>query len=158
MIFFFKLNSKTYTYLITWHFPPEENLLGVVDCSLPGSSVHGIFQAIVLEWVAISFSRGSSQPRDQTWVSRIVDRRFTIWATSLGDIKTHANKKACTCIVTTARFILANNNNNKSKCPSTGEWKKRKRKYWDKSMQWNYSAIKIIYYYYLKNRWIDHYL
>ena len=46
-----------------------------------GSSVHGIFQAIVLEWIAISFSRGSSQPRDRTWVSRIVDRRFTVWAT-----------------------------------------------------------------------------
>ena len=44
--------------------------------SLPGSSVHGIFQAIVLEWIAISFSRGSSQPRDRTRVSRIVDRRF----------------------------------------------------------------------------------
>ena len=52
-----------------------------MDCSLPSSSIHGIFQAIVLEWIAISFSRGSSQPRDQTWVSRIVDRRFTIWAT-----------------------------------------------------------------------------
>ena len=39
------------------------------DCSLPGSSVHGIFQAIVLEWIAISFSRGSSRPRDQTQVS-----------------------------------------------------------------------------------------
>ena len=49
-----------------------------MDCSLPGSSVHGIFQAIVLEWIAISFSKGSSQPRDQTWVSRIVDRRFTV--------------------------------------------------------------------------------
>ena len=52
-----------------------------MDCSLPGSSVHGIFQAIVLEWIAISFSRGSSQPRDWTQVSRIVERRFTIWAT-----------------------------------------------------------------------------
>ena len=52
-----------------------------MDCSLPGSSVHGIFQAIVLEWIAISFSRGSSQLRDQTRVSRIVDRHFTIWAT-----------------------------------------------------------------------------
>ena len=40
-----------------------------------------IFQARVLEWIAISFSRGSSQPRDWTRVSRIVDRRFTIWAT-----------------------------------------------------------------------------
>ena len=54
-----------------------------MDCSLPGSSVHGIFQAIVLEWIAISFSRGSSQPRDRTRVSRIVDRRFTVWAKSL---------------------------------------------------------------------------
>ena len=52
-----------------------------MDCSLPGSSVHGIFQAIVLEWIAISFSRGSFRPRDRTQVSRIVDRRFTIWAT-----------------------------------------------------------------------------
>ena len=45
-----------------------------VDCSPPGSSVHGILQARILEWVAISFSRGSSQPRDQTHVSRIAGR------------------------------------------------------------------------------------
>ena len=38
-----------------------------MDCSPPGSSVHGILQARTLEWVAISFSRGSSQPRDRTW-------------------------------------------------------------------------------------------
>ena len=36
----------------------------LIDCSLPGSSVHGIFQGQILEWVAISFSRGSSQPRN----------------------------------------------------------------------------------------------
>ena len=42
-----------------------------IDCSLPGSSVHGIFQARILERVAVSFSRGSSQPRDQTCVSSI---------------------------------------------------------------------------------------
>ena len=48
---------------------------------LPGSSVHGIFQARILEWVAISFSRRSSWPRDWTWVSRIIGRCFTIWAT-----------------------------------------------------------------------------
>ena len=52
-----------------------------MDYSLPGSSVHGIFQAIVLEWIAISFSRGSSQSRDRTRVSRIVDKRFTVWTT-----------------------------------------------------------------------------
>ena len=47
----------------------------------PLSSVHGIFQPRVLGWVAVSFSRGFSQSRDQTWVSRIVGRRVTIWAT-----------------------------------------------------------------------------
>ena len=52
-----------------------------MDCSLPGFTDHGIFQARVLEWVAIAFSRGSSQPRDQTQVSCIVGRRFTLWAT-----------------------------------------------------------------------------
>ena len=52
-----------------------------MDCSLPGSSVHGIFLAIFLEWITISFSRGSSRPRDRTQVSHIVDRRFTVWAT-----------------------------------------------------------------------------
>ena len=55
-----------------------QTLCDPMDCSLPGSSVRGIFQAIVLEWIAISFSRGSSQPRDQTRVYGIVDRRFTI--------------------------------------------------------------------------------
>ena len=50
-------------------------------CRLPGSSLHGILQARVLEWVAISFSRGSSQPRDRTQVSRIAGRRFNLWAT-----------------------------------------------------------------------------
>ena len=41
----------------------------------------GILQARILEWVAISFSRGSSQPRDRTWVSHIAGRLFTLWAT-----------------------------------------------------------------------------
>ena len=49
-----------------------------MDYNLPDSSVHGIFQARVLEWVAIPFSRGSSQPRARKWVSHIVGRLFTI--------------------------------------------------------------------------------
>ena len=60
-------------------------LCNPTGCSLPGSSIPGIFQAIVLEWIDISFSRGSSQPRSQTRVSHIVDRRFTIWATREGN-------------------------------------------------------------------------
>ena len=50
-------------------------------CGLPGSSVHGIFQARILEWVAISFSRGSSWPRNWTQVSCTIGRFFTSWAT-----------------------------------------------------------------------------
>ena len=52
-----------------------------MDGSPPGSSTHGIFWARVLEWVAISFSRGSSWPRNQTRVSLIAGRRFTVRAT-----------------------------------------------------------------------------
>ena len=52
-----------------------------MDCSLPGSSIHGIFLARVLEWVAISFSRGSSWPRYWTWISHIIGRCFMVWAT-----------------------------------------------------------------------------
>ena len=52
-------------------------LLYPMDCSPPGSSVHGISQVRILEWVAISFSRGSSRPRDQTQISCITDRFFT---------------------------------------------------------------------------------
>ena len=47
------------------------------NCSPPGSSVHGILQARILEWAAISFSRGYSPPSDQTWVSCIAGRFFT---------------------------------------------------------------------------------
>ena len=49
-----------------------------MDCNLPGSSVHGILQARVLEWVAISFSRTSSEPRDWIRVSCIAGRFFTL--------------------------------------------------------------------------------
>ena len=51
-----------------------------MDYSLPGSSVHRIFQARILEWVAISFSRRSSWPRDRTWVSCTAGRLFNVWA------------------------------------------------------------------------------
>ena len=51
-----------------------------MDCGPPGSSVHGILQATILEWGAISFSRGSSQHRDRTQVSCIIGRSVAIWA------------------------------------------------------------------------------
>ena len=51
-----------------------------MDCSLPGSSVHGILQASILKWVALSFSRGSFQTRNRTQVSYTAGRFFTNWA------------------------------------------------------------------------------
>ena len=56
-------------------------LCNPMNCSLPVSSVHGIFQARVLEWIAVSFSRVSSWPKDRTLVSRLSDRHFTVWPT-----------------------------------------------------------------------------
>ena len=53
-------------------------LCDAMDCSLPGSSVHGILQARILEWVAMPFSRGSSGSRDQTRVSCTAGKFFTI--------------------------------------------------------------------------------
>ena len=53
-------------------------LCDLVDCSPPSSSVHGILQARILEWVAMPFSRGSSPPRDQTGVSCTASRFFTL--------------------------------------------------------------------------------
>ena len=58
-----------------------------MDCSLPGSSVRGILPARILEWIAISFSRGSSWPRNETPVSCTAGRFFTFWATR----ETHYN-------------------------------------------------------------------
>ena len=60
---------------------PCPTLCDPMDCKPPGSSVHGILQARILEWVAISLSRGSSWPRDRTQDSCIAGGFFTIWAT-----------------------------------------------------------------------------
>ena len=53
-----------------------------MDCSPPGSSVHGILQAKIQKWADVSFSRDSSQPRDQTWVSCITGRFFIHYVNS----------------------------------------------------------------------------
>ena len=71
-----------------------------MDCSLPGSSVHGILQARVLEWVAISFSWWSSWSKDQTLVSHIAGRRFNLWATreALNQLKKQGVKVGNLCM------------------------------------------------------------
>ena len=72
-----------------------------MDCSPTGSSVHGILQARIPEWVSILFSRGSYRPRNRTWVSLIAGRFFTTWVKerySLSLIKTLSPNPTHTCI------------------------------------------------------------
>ena len=72
-----------------------------MDWSLPGSSVLGILQARILEWVAIRFSKGSSQPRDETWVSCLTGRFFTTCTT----IEAPLHSTGC-CLILILRFQL----------------------------------------------------
>ena len=106
---------KAYSYLsrsfVLNTYPKESKvtqscltLCDLIDCSLTISWVHGIFQARILEWVAIAFSRRSSQTRDWTWVSRIVGRRFTVWTTREVSIFT----------LPPYQFRVNNNDNNNS--------------------------------------------
>ena len=76
-----------------------------MDCSLPGSSIHGIFQARVLEWVAISFSRGSSWPRDRIPVSRVISRCFTVWATR--EVLVQGRKRKNYCSIAMSSNLLS---------------------------------------------------
>ena len=73
-----EMTPRNLLRVITQSWP---TLCDPMNCSPPGSSSHGILQARILEWVAIPFSRGSSQPRDRTPVSHTAGRFFTVWAT-----------------------------------------------------------------------------
>ena len=76
-------NFKNYTnsyYVCVLVAQSDPTLCDPKDCSPPGSSVCGILLARILEWVATPSSRGSSQPKDGTWVSCIAGRCFTVWA------------------------------------------------------------------------------
>ena len=91
-----------------------------VDCNPPGSSVHGILQARRLEWVAIPFSRGSSQPRDQTHVSCIAGRFFTVWAT-----RNHLFHKGIKCPASPHALpdrAWASHPGNYTQCPTLKWW------------------------------------
>ena len=79
-------------------------LCNTMDCIWPDSSVHGISQARILEWVAISSSRGSSWPSNQTQVFCIAGRFFTIWATR-EDPSIPLCVYVCGCVYTHTYFI-----------------------------------------------------
>ena len=80
-------------YLPMWVAQLCPTLCDPMDYSPLGSSVHGILQARILEWVTISFSRGSSWPRDRTWVFCIAGRFFIVWATREAQ-NTHCGERA----------------------------------------------------------------
>ena len=77
------MNSKCILWKWKWKLVTQScpTLCDPMDCSPPGSFVHGIPQARILAWVAISFFKGSSQTRDRTQVSNIAGKLFTDWAT-----------------------------------------------------------------------------
>ena len=76
------LEKEKVKVLVIQFCPP---LCDPMDCSLSGSSVHGILQTRILEWVAIPFYRGSSWPRDWTQLSCVAGRLFTVWTTREGN-------------------------------------------------------------------------
>ena len=79
-LFSYMIGNLLY-WIEEWSLSVMSDSLQPVNCSPPGPSVHGILQARILEWVTISFSRGSSWPRDRTQVSHIVGRCFNLCTT-----------------------------------------------------------------------------
>ena len=132
-------------------------LCNPMNCSLPGSSVHGFLQANILEWVAVAFSRGSSQPKNQTHfscISCIAGGFFTKWATwetqnyhidptipllgvYLRKTKSLIWKDTCSSMSITA--LLTANIRKQPKCPSTNE---RINKMWHIHTMEHYSSHK----------------
>ena len=119
----------------------SNSLCNPTDYSPLGSSVHGILQVTILEWVAIPFSRGSSWPRNWTQVSCTAGRLFTIWATRdflkmpyksanplLGvypkRLKTQIPKSTCNPVFRAAWLTIAKMWK-RLKCPSTNDWIKK---------------------------------
>ena len=101
------------------------SLCDTMDGSPPGSSVHGIFQARILEWGASAFSRGSSRPRDWTQVSRIAGRFFTNWATRDENKKTTGGK---VIKLKYQSYVLTNRKSEKKKTEMESKIIKEKKK------------------------------
>ena len=99
------------SFCCSFHFGElsRVQLCNPMNSSPPGSSVHGILQASIPEWVAISFSRGFSQPRNWTWVSCIADGFFTVWATREAPLG-GANRRLIVNSLTGAPLCLAPGN------------------------------------------------
>ena len=86
IIFMFEIENESVSCSVV-----SDSFVTPLTVAPPGSSVHGILQARILEWVAIPSSRGSSQPRDWTLVSHIAGRFFTVWDTREAHIHFYPN-------------------------------------------------------------------
>ena len=87
-------------------------LCDTMDCSLPGSSSHGILQARILEWVAMSSSRRSSRPRDQTWVSYVLLHWHAGSLPLVPPEKPHWSELASQCCSNKLKILMALKNKN----------------------------------------------
>ena len=83
------------------------------DYSPPGSSVPRVLQARILEWVAIPFSRASSQPRDQTQVSHTADRFFAVWATKITIYSCRQQRRSIKRFLTIKDYVFPKNETDK---------------------------------------------
>ena len=117
--------------LVVWLLTVPVKLLScvwlfVIPWSLPGYPIHGIFQARVLEWVAISFSRGSSWPRDWTQYSHIAGRHFTVWSTrgALSDSWIPSNMKWPDSTILETKIWVSTGSRSRTIC--NGGWQKLK--------------------------------
>ena len=95
------------------------------NCSPPGSSVHGILQARILEWVDISFFRRSSRPRDQTWVSHIAGRHFNLWAIGEAPTSKGSLKKSIPNIIFHSKGLILSSKTRSTTHHCIGESKQR---------------------------------
>ena len=95
-ILLFSIFECTEKLCVLSHFSHIWLFCDPIDCSPPGSSVHGILQARIQEWVTMPFSRGSSQPRDWTQVSCFAGRFFTIWGPRETSIPVPLSYVGCT--------------------------------------------------------------
>ena len=108
-----------------------------VDGSLPSSPVHGILQARILEWVAISFSRGSSRPRGRTPVSRIGGRHFNLWATRDGSQISQLLSLHSSAQKLQLELVLCSKRSHHSEKPSHSNKDKHDQK---KKKKWSYNG------------------
>ena len=108
---FHQITVITYGLEWWWFSVVSDSLLMLMDYSPPGSSVHGILQVRILEWVAIPFSRGFSQPRDRTWSPALQEDSLLSESPGKQTLCLHAERLRCLLIVGRVGFFALGQDN-----------------------------------------------